>query len=168
MLALTLLFSSSIVVFLILFYWLNSANKTRSFPLEVSQNNEQIRRLAMMLHFSLLANFLVPISGFIAAIAIWLIFKKDQPAINSHGKIIMNWIMTMFLVGVLPLLILIMLLSLLQKESALVTYCWTGLMLMAGLWLVLGILNIVFPIIAGIKASNGLVWKYPFSIRFLK
>ena len=31
---------------------------------------------------------------------------------------------------------------------------------------VLAILGIVFPIIGGIKASNGEVWPYPLSIKF--
>jgi len=27
--------------------------------------------------------------------------------------------------------------------------------------------SVAFPIIAGIKANNGKVWSYPFTIRFL-
>jgi uncharacterized Tic20 family protein len=34
--------------------------------------------------------------------------------------------------------------------------------------LALAVLGIVFPIIGGIKANNGEVWKYPLSITFLK
>lgn len=30
------------------------------------------------------------------------------------------------------------------------------------------IVSVVFPIVGGIKASNGEVWPYPLSIRFLK
>ena len=32
----------------------------------------------------------------------------------------------------------------------------------------LGVCGVVFPIIAGIKANNGEVWKYPLTISFLK
>jgi uncharacterized Tic20 family protein len=28
--------------------------------------------------------------------------------------------------------------------------------------------GVVFPIIAGVKASNGEVWKYPLTIEFIK
>ncbi len=35
-------------------------------------------------------------------------------------------------------------------------------------FMVLGVLAVVFPIIAGIKANNGEVWKYPLSINFIK
>jgi len=34
------------------------------------------------------------------------------------------------------------------------------------LWIVLGILLILFPIIGGIKASSGELWPYPMSIDF--
>jgi uncharacterized Tic20 family protein len=34
-----------------------------------------------------------------------------------------------------------------------------------GLLMILGVLSIVFPVIAGIKANNGEVWRYPLSIR---
>jgi uncharacterized Tic20 family protein len=33
---------------------------------------------------------------------------------------------------------------------------------------VLVVLNIVFPIIGGLKANEGVVWKYPLSIPFFK
>ena len=36
------------------------------------------------------------------------------------------------------------------------------------LLLVLGVLSIVCPIIAAIKANNGEVWTYPLTISFLK
>ena len=36
------------------------------------------------------------------------------------------------------------------------------------LLIVLGILAVVFPIIGGIKANSGEVWKYPLSISFLR
>jgi uncharacterized Tic20 family protein len=34
------------------------------------------------------------------------------------------------------------------------------------LLIILGVLGIIFPIIAGIKANNGEVWKYPGAIGF--
>jgi len=36
------------------------------------------------------------------------------------------------------------------------------------LWFFLGVIGVVFPIIGGIKANNGQLWKYPLSIPFLK
>jgi uncharacterized protein len=30
------------------------------------------------------------------------------------------------------------------------------------------LLGIIFPVIGGIKANDGIVWKYPLSIPFLK
>ncbi len=36
------------------------------------------------------------------------------------------------------------------------------------LLIVLGVLGVVFPVIAAIKANNGVVWQYPLTIRVLK
>jgi uncharacterized Tic20 family protein len=36
------------------------------------------------------------------------------------------------------------------------------------LFALLGILAVVFPIIGGLKANNGEVWKYPLSITFFE
>lgn len=36
------------------------------------------------------------------------------------------------------------------------------------LLILLGVIGIIFPIIGGIKANNGEVWKYPLSISFLE
>jgi uncharacterized protein len=36
------------------------------------------------------------------------------------------------------------------------------------LLIALGLVSVTFPIVAAIKANNGVVWKYPLSISFLK
>ena len=48
--------------------------------------------------------------------------------------------------------------------------CFILLFVVVGipLLLVLAVVAVVFPIIGGIKANNGEVWKYPLSITFFK
>ena len=107
------------------------------------------RQWAMFLHFSLLAGFIVPIAGWIAPIIIWQLKKNDIPELDDHGKMVVNWLISSLIywaIGVLLAIILI------------------GVVIL----LALGVVSIIFPLIGGIKANNGEVWKYPFSIRFLK
>lgn len=106
------------------------------------------RQWAMFLHFSLLAGFVVPLGGLIIPIVIWQL-KKDSPEINAHGKQVVNWMIS----GVIYTAICIVLMLVI-----------VGLPLL----FILGVLAIVFPIIGGIKANNGELWKYPLTIRFLK
>jgi uncharacterized protein len=107
---------------------------------------QQTRQWAMFLHLSQLAGFVIPVAGLIVPIVIWQIKKAELPGIDAHGKIVMNWIIS----------------ALLYAIALAVTV--VGLFLVP----VVLVLAIVFPIIGGIKANNGEVWKYPLSIPFFK
>jgi uncharacterized protein len=107
------------------------------------------RQWAMFLHFSLLAGFIVPILGLVTPILIWQLKKTDFPALDVHGKIVMNWLISSILYAVISAVLIVVLI---------------GIPLLIGL----GLLCIIFPIIGGIKANNKEVWRYPFSIEFLK
>jgi uncharacterized Tic20 family protein len=112
-------------------------------------NEQQTRLWGMLLHFSQLTNFLVPLAGIVLPILIWQIKKSDSAEIDAHGKNVVNWIISAFLYSVVCLLLF---------------FVVVGLPLL----IILGILAIVFPIIGGIKANNGQVWKYPLTITILK
>jgi uncharacterized Tic20 family protein len=107
------------------------------------------RQWAMFLHFSLLAGFIVPILGLIAPIIIWQLKKSDLPEIDAHGKMVVNWIISAVIYSVICFLL---------------TYIFIGLPLL----FVLAALCVIFPIIGGIKANDGVLWKYPLAIQFLK
>lgn len=108
---------------------------------------QQARQWAMFLHFSLLAGYLVPLAGLVVPIVIWQIKKDELQGIDRHGRIVVNWIIShlIYLVVCIPLAFVVI-----------------GIPLL----IALGIMAVVFPIIGGIKANNGEVWKYPLSIPF--
>lgn len=110
-------------------------------------DDEQTRNWAMALHLSCFAGYLVPMAGFIAPIVIWQVKKEQLPGIDAHGRNVTNW-----------------LISLIIYLSISVGLCF--ILVGIPLLIVLGILMVVFPIIGGIKASNGEAWRYPFAIRF--
>jgi uncharacterized protein len=110
---------------------------------------QQTRQWAMILHLSQLASFLVPLSGLVLPIVIWQIKKTDLPGIDAHGKIVVNWIISEFIYVLV---------------SGLLCFVLIGVPMV---FVVLA-LGIIFPIIGGVKANNGEVWKYPLSIPFFK
>lgn len=111
---------------------------------------KESRLWGMGLHLSLLAGHtVVPIAGLIAPIVIWQLKKDELPNIDEHGKNAVNWIISqMIYVGVSAILCLVLI----------------GIPML----IALGVVTIIFPIVAAIKASKGEVWKYPLSIAFLK
>ncbi len=103
----------------------------------------------MFLHLSQLAGFIVPFAGLIVPILIWQMKKADLPEIDQHGKIVVNWIISEVLFSII---------------SVILIFVIVGIPLL----MIVGVLAIVFPIIGGIKANSGEVWKYPLSIPFFK
>jgi uncharacterized protein len=104
---------------------------------------------AMLLHLSLLASLVVPFSGLIFSILIWQLKKKEIPQIEAHGVNMANWEISLLIYGI---------------TAFVLTPLLIGFPLIAAL---IGC-KIAFPIIAGLKASDGKAWKYPLAIRFLK
>lgn len=123
-----------------------------------SQKAKEIRQWAMFLHFSLLAVFLIPPVGLVAPIIIWQVKKNDLPEINPHGKIVVNWMISAS-IYVVCLIILFFISYIVFPRSIIILTIF---------WLILFILTFIFPIIGGIKASNGKVWRYPLSLPILK
>ena len=107
----------------------------------------QTRQWAMLLHLSIFAGYVIPFGGLIVPILIWQLKKEELPKIDPHGKNAVNWIIShiIYIIACIPLIFLII-----------------GIPLL----IAVGVLSIVFPIVAAIKASNGEVWKYPLTIRF--
>ena len=107
------------------------------------------RQMGMFLHLSrLLDAFVFPI-GAIVTIVLWQTQKDKTPALDAHGKMVTNWLISSVIYGVISFILMFVLIGFL-----------TGL----ALW----IMMIVFPIIGGIKANNGELWEYPLTIKFLK
>jgi uncharacterized Tic20 family protein len=110
---------------------------------------KRVRDWAMVLHLSLLAGHTVPLGGLIAPIVIWQTQKDEMPELDPHGKNAANWVLT-FLLGC--------------AVFGLLSFVLIGIPFLA----VLLVLNVVFPVIAAVKASEDRVWRYPLSITFFK
>jgi uncharacterized Tic20 family protein len=110
--------------------------------------DEQTRQWAMFLHLSLLAGFVVPMAGLLAPILIWQLKKSELPGIDVHGKNAVNWIISALIYAVVCVILI---------------FAIIGIPLL----IALGLVGIIFPVIAAIKASNGEVWKYPMSITII-
>lgn len=109
------------------------------------------KQLGLFIHLSQLANLVIPPAGIIAPIIIWQVKKEEVPALDAHGKMITNWIISSIIYWAISVVLLFVFLI--------------GLIPMIGLM----IAGIVFPIIGAIKANNnGELWEYPLTIKFLK
>ena len=111
--------------------------------------DQNTRTWAMLLHLSLLLGYVVPFGGLLAPILIWQLKKEEMPEIDAHGKMVVNFILTMVIYGAV---------------SALLTFILIGIPLL----IALAIVSVVFPIIGGIKANAGELWQYPLTLNLIK
>lgn|SRR5512141_454915 len=112
------------------------------------QTAEQ-RQMGLFLHLSQLASLIIPFAGVAIPIVIWQTQKDKMPAIDAHGKMVTNWLISFLIYMAISGVLSIVLIGLLGIVALIV-------------------MGIAFPIIGGIKANNGELWEYPLTIKFLK
>lgn len=119
----------------------------------IEEINKDARMWAMFCHLAGLGWLLwwiVPIiGGVIGALIMWQIKKDTHPFVDEHGKEAFNFQTSMLIYWAIAVLL-----------------CFTCI----GFFLLplVMILDIVFAIIAAVKANNGHHYRYPLTIRFIK
>jgi uncharacterized Tic20 family protein len=121
----------------------------------------QDRTWEVVSHISSLAMLVgVPFGNIVGPLVVWLIKRKDSPSVEAHAKEALNFQISVMLylmiaVGGTASLMLILIGILLIP-----------LLIMA--LFVVPIVDIVFVVIASVKASNGEFYRYPLTLRLIK
>lgn len=116
------------------------------------ETNKDARMWAMFCHLAGIAAFLpvLPaLGGIIAPLVIWQIKKDNFGFVDEQGKEAVNFQISILLYALV---------------AGLLCFACIG----AGLLLVVYILDVVFLVIAAIKANDGVHYRYPLTIRFIK
>ncbi|MFD2570135.1 DUF4870 domain-containing protein [Spirosoma soli] len=116
-------------------------------PVPMSQSDE--RMWAMLTHLSALTGLFTLVGSLVGPLIIWQIQKEKSAFVDFHGKEAVNFNITMAIAAAISFVLFLLLI---------------GLVLM---WLV-GVIWLIFTIIAAIKANNGEYYRYPVTIRFIK
>jgi uncharacterized Tic20 family protein len=110
----------------------------------------EARTWTVLCHASALIGFVLPGAGHILApLIVWLVKRADFPEVNEHGKESLNFQISMLIYNVVAIVLCIILI---------------GVVLLP----VLHLLNVVFVIIASVRASEGQLYRYPLTIRLVK
>jgi uncharacterized Tic20 family protein len=130
---------------------MNSSDSPSSVPHDVPQAlSADDRTWAMIAHFSALAFFILPpIGGVVGPLVVWLLKREQSAFVSEAAKEAINFNVTV-LIG--------------YAVCALLVFVFIGFLLAAALfafWLVM-------TIVAGIKASEGVHYRYPLALRILK
>ena len=121
-----------------------------STQLNFKRKMKENKQLLVLTHLSQLLDFVTGIGGFIVPLILWLTKKDEVFNMDTHGKAILNFRISMFiyLLICIPLILLL------------------GLGILG--IIAIGFFYSLFPIVNAIKASNNELPSYPFSINFIK
>jgi len=105
---------------------------------------------AMICHLTGLAAIVIPIVGnIVAPLIIWQIKKDDYPFVDEQGKEAVNFQISMSIYALICIPLF---------------FICIGPFLLAAV----GIVDLVFLLIAAVKANGGQHYRYPLTIRFIK
>jgi uncharacterized Tic20 family protein len=111
------------------------------------------KQYVIFMHLSQLLMF-VGVPNFVAPLIMWLVKKDQSKAVDDHGKEILNFSITMFLLVVLSIAFFLTI---------------VGIVLAVPLLIFVLFVSVVLPIVAAVKVSNGKTHvRYPFTYRFLR
>ncbi|AEA97890.2 DUF4870 domain-containing protein [Alteromonas mediterranea] len=107
------------------------------------------RSYCTLIHVSQLSSFVIPSLGIILPIVLWIAHKDQNEDINQHGRVTANWLLSLLVYSV-------------------ICFILTFIIIGALGFIALGLLNVIFAIVAAVKANKGELWVYPLSFQFIK
>jgi len=123
-------------------------------PAGLSPDNSE-KQFALFVHLSALLGFFIPFGNIIAPLVMWQIKKNESAFIDDQGKEAVNFNLTLLIIGLALVLL------------TLITF-GLGALLTAPLGLALCVAWLIFAILAGIKANEGIAYRYPYILRLIK
>ena len=116
----------------------------------------QARMWNMLCHLSALAGCVFPFGHILGPLLVWQIKKSEFPSVDIHGKAALNFQITITIALTVGLV-----------AAFVLSFFCIGYLLFPVVMLI-GLAGLIFSIVAGIKASNGEDFKYPYSFELVK
>ena len=113
------------------------------------QPTKDERLWGLFCHLSSLIGFLIPFGNIIGPLVVWLIKKDTMPFVDDQGREALNFqiSITIYVIASIVLIFVII-----------------GIPLL----IVVGFFDLIMTVIAAVKANDGVRYRYPLTIRFIK
>lgn len=103
----------------------------------------------MLCHLLAFSGFIIPFGTILGPLVIWLIKKDQSSFVNDQGKESLNFQISIIIYSIV---------------AAILCLIFIGFVLL----IAIGIVWLIFVIIASVKANEGKMYRYPLTIRFIK
>ena len=107
------------------------------------------RTWGMLAHLTAFSGFLIPFGNIIAPLIVWLVKRDQSQFVADQGKEALNFNISVLLAGALCAALVFVLIGILLGVA--LFFYWLAM-----------------TIVAGIKASEGIRYRYPFTLRLIK
>jgi uncharacterized Tic20 family protein len=111
--------------------------------------SREVRQWAMFCHLSALLGIWVPFGSLIGPLILWQLKREMDPFIDDQGKEALNFQISVAIASAICLLLMVVVIG----------FFLFGLLAIGAL---------VLTIIAGVKANEGQLYRYPFTWRLIK
>ena len=108
-----------------------------------------VLQMAIMIHLTGLAGYLIPFGGLLLPLVLWLLWRKNDPFLDATGKEVVNFQLTLLIYYLISIVLIIVVI---------------GTVLLLGVML----LQLIAIVIAAIRTSKGELFRYPLTIRFFR
>lgn len=144
----------------------------------MSSNSEKSN--SMLIHLSALAKYVLPLGSILLPLILWQTTKKDSEYVDHHGKEAVNFNLSFFLYNIIAVFLLLgsvfgTVFGAIKAEQlgneadiAGILFGTGGFVTAVIVLSIIGIVNLVLMIIAAVKANEGVLYRYPMIIRFIK
>lgn len=104
----------------------------------------------MLCHLSALAGLVgIPFGHLLGPLVVWLLKRRDFPFVEEQGKESLNFQISMTIYALIALFLV---------------FAFIGI----PVFIALAVLDVVFVIVASVRANSGRPYRYPLTLRILK
>ena len=122
--------------------------QAETLPTDHAPGKEE-RQLAMLCHLSAMLLYVTAIGGFIVPLVIWLLKRDEMPFVNDQGRETLNFQITVMIALVAAGILMLVLIGFVLVPLVL-------------------LFHFVLTIVAAIKTSEGITYRYPLCWRVIR
>ena len=125
----------------------------------VSQSQARSSNLPLFCHVLAFAGYVIPLGHIVGPLVLWLVKRQSDPAVDEHGKEVLNFQISITLYSVAAFIVFMVLAFALNSF---------GFFLLVLAMLGVMVFDIVCTVRGAVAASRGQSYRYPLSMRLIR